>query len=184
LKVISRSTFDLQAVLQTLVESAAHLCDADRAIVTRQKGDVFYRAEAYGFSTEFMDYVRGIPIKPERGSVNGRVLLEGKVIHIPDVQADPEYTFVDAQRLGAFRTVLGVPMLREGTPIGILSLSRSEVGPFTDKQIELVSTFADQAVIAIENARLLNELRQRTDELGRSVGELRALGAVSQTVNF
>src|SRR5262249_5098645 len=150
LKVISRSTFDLQAVLQTLVESAAHLCEADKAIVTRQKGDVFYRAEAYGFSTEFMNHVRGIPIKPERGSVNGRVLLEAKAIHIPDVQADPEYTFVDAQRLGAFRTVLGVPMLREGIPIGVLSLSRSEVRPFTDKQIELVSTFADQAVIAIE----------------------------------
>ena len=160
LKVISRSTFDLQAVLQTLVESAAHLCDADKATITRQKGERFYRAESYGFSSEFMDYVRGVPVEPERGSAAGRALLEGNVVHIPDVQADPEYTFVGAQRLDAvrttdaFRTALGVPMLREGIPIGVLALTRSEVRPFTDKQIELVSTFADQAVIAIENVRL------------------------------
>ena len=138
LKVISRSTFDLQTVLQTLVESAARLCDADKATITRQKDGVFFRAEAYGFSPEFIEYVRTVPVEPERGSVTGRALLEGKVIHIPDVQADPEYTFVEAQRLGGFRTILGVPMLREGIPIGVLALTRSEVRPFTDKQIELV----------------------------------------------
>ena len=102
LKVISRATFDLQTVLQTLVESAARLCDADKATITRQKGEVFYRAEAYGFSAEFLDYVRSFPIVPERGSVHGRTLLEGKVVHIADVLADPEYTFVEAQRLGDF----------------------------------------------------------------------------------
>ena len=138
LKVISRSTFDLQTVLQTLVESAARLCDADKATITRQKSGVFFRAEAYGFSPEFIDYVRTVPVEPEHGSVTGRALLEGKVIHIPDVQADPEYTFVEAQRLGDFRTILGVPMLREGVPIGVLALTRSEVRPFTEKQIELV----------------------------------------------
>ncbi len=173
LKVISRSTFDLQTVLQTLVESAAHLCEADKATITRQRGEVFFRAEAYGFSSEFLDYVRSVPVVPERGSALGRALLEGKVVHIPDVQADPEYTFVEAQRLGDFRTVLGVPMLREGIPIGVLALTRSEVRPFTDKQIELVSTFADQAAIAIENVRLFESVEARTRELAKSLEDLR-----------
>ena len=172
LKVISRSTFDLQTVLQTLVESAARLCDADKATITRQKGERFYRTESYGFSSEFMDYTRSIPVVPERGSALGRALLEGKVVHIPDVKADPEYTFVEAQRLGDFRTVLGVPMLREGVPIGVLALTRSEVRPFTDKQIELVSTFADQAAIAIENVRLFDAEQQRTRELAKLLEDL------------
>jgi signal transduction histidine kinase len=165
LKVISRSTFDLQTVLQTLVESAARLCEADKATITRQKGEVFYRAESYGFSSDFMEYVRSVPVEPERGSVTGRALLEGRVIHISDVQADPEYTFVEAQKLGDFRTILGVPMLREGTPLGVLALTRSEVRPFTDKQIELVSTFADQAAIAIENVRLFDEIQDKSRQL-------------------
>ena len=173
LKVISRSTFDLQTVLQTLVESAAKLCDADQATITREKDGAFYRAEAYGFSSEFMDYARDIPIKPERGTASGRALLEGRVIHIPDVKADPEYTWVDAQRLGDFRTILCMPMLREGVPIGILVLARSEVRPFTDKQIELVTTFADQAAIAIENVRLFEAEQQRTRELTKSLEDLR-----------
>ena len=172
LKVISRSTFDLPTVLQTLVESAARLCDADKATITRQKGGAFYRAEAYGFSREFMDYVKDIPIEPERGSASGRALLDGRVVHIPDVQADPEYTLVEAQRLGGFRTILCVPMLREGVPIGVLALTRSEVRPFTDKQIELVSTFADQAAIAIENVRLFESVEVRTRELAQSLENL------------
>jgi signal transduction histidine kinase len=165
LKVISRSTFDLQTVLQTLVESAARLCEADKATITRQKGAAFYRAEFYGFSSEFMDYIRNIPLEPERGSAHGRALLEGRVIHIADVQADPEYTFAEAQRLGGYRTVLAVPMLREGITIGVLALTRSEVRPFTEKQIELVSTFADQAAIAIENVRLFNEIQDKSRQL-------------------
>jgi signal transduction histidine kinase len=174
LKVISRSAFDLKSVLQTLVESAARLCEADKATITRQIGEVFYRAESYGFSNEFMDYVRNIPIRPERSSAHGRVLLEGKAVHILDVEADREYTFVDAAnlKLGGFRTVLAVPILREGLTIGALALTRSEVRAFTDKQIELVSTFADQAAIAIENARLFEEVQARTRELAKTVEDL------------
>src|SRR5262245_4006078 len=157
LKVISRSTFDLKTVLQTLVESAARLCEADQATITRQIGGKFFRAEAYGFSSEFMNYVKDVPVELERGTVPGRALLEGQIIHIPDVLADPDYTWAQAQRLGGFRTILGVPMLREGVPIGVLALTRSEVRPFTDKQVELVTTFADQAAIAIENARLFEQ---------------------------
>jgi signal transduction histidine kinase len=173
LKVISRSTFDLQTVLQTLVASAARLCDAENATITRERNGAFYRAEAYGFSGEFMNYVKDIPISAEQGSASGRSLLEGRVVHIPDVKADPEYTWVEAQRLGDFRTLLAVPMLREGVPIGVLTLARSKVRPFTDKQIELVTTFADQAAIAIENVRLFESVEARTRELAKSLEDLR-----------
>ena len=165
LKVISRSTFDLQTVLQTLIELAAKLCDADKGNITRQKGGVFYRAETYGLSKEISDYIRSVPVVPERGTAQGRALLEGKVVHIPDVQNDPEYTWAEAQRLIVFRTALGVPMLREGVPIGVLVLTRSEVRPFTDRQIELVTTFADQAAIAIENVRLFDEIQDKSRQL-------------------
>ena len=169
LKVISRSTFDLQTVLHTLVESAARLCDAEKAAITRQIDGVFFRAEAYGFSDEFMDFVRTVPVVPERGSAIGRALLEGAVVHIPDVQADPDYSFAEAQRLGGFRTMLGVPMLREGIPIGVIALTRSEARPFTDKQIELATTFADQAAIAIENVRLFDEVQAKTRDLSEAL---------------
>jgi signal transduction histidine kinase len=165
LKVISRSTFDLKTVLQTLVESAARLCEADKATITRQKNGVFYRAESHGFSNEFMEYVKDLPVVPQREDASGRALLEGKFIHIHDVLADPDYRFADAQRLGHFRTVLAVPMLREGIPIGVLALTRSEVRPFTEKQIELVQTFADQAAIAIENVRLFDEIQDKSRQL-------------------
>jgi two-component system NtrC family sensor kinase len=173
LKVISRSTFDLPAVLQTLVESAARLCDAEKATITRQKDGVLYRGESYGFSKEFMDYVRNVPVVPDRGSATARALLEGKVVHIPDVRADPDYTFNEAQKLGDFRTIIGVPMLREGKAIGVIVMTRSEVRPFTDKQIELATTFADQAAIAIENVRLFDSVESRTRELMQSLQELR-----------
>jgi signal transduction histidine kinase len=174
LKVISRSTFDLQAVLQTLVESAARLCDADKGNITREKDGVLYwAAESYGYSREFLDHIKGVPIETDRGSATGRALSEGRVIHIADVKADHEYTMVEAQRLGDYRTVLAVPMLREGVALGVLTLTRSDVRPFTDRQIELVTTFADQAAIAIENMRLFEAEQQRTRELAESLEDLR-----------
>ncbi len=173
LKVISRSTFDLQTVLDTLLQSAARLCEADQGTITQRKGDTYYRSVSYGFPPAFADYVKDRPVEPGRDTGTGRALLEGKVIHIPDVQADPDYTWKEAQRLGGFRTMLGVPMLREGVPVGVLTLTRSEVRPFTDKQIELVSTFADQAAIAIENVRLFESVEARTRELAKSLEELR-----------
>jgi signal transduction histidine kinase/regulator of replication initiation timing len=165
LKVISRSAFDLQTVLHTLVESAVHLCEADKGTITRQRGNVFYRAESYGFSAQFMDYVKDVPLEPERGSASGRALLEGRVIHIPDVKNDPDYTWVEAQKLDDYRTIIAVPMLRERVPIGVLTLTRSEVRPFTDRQVELVTTFADQAAIAIENVRLFDEIQEKSRQL-------------------
>jgi two-component system NtrC family sensor kinase len=174
LKLISRSTFDLRTVLQTLIESAARFCDADKASVIRERNGGFYSAELYGYSREFIDYVQDIPITAERGTASGRALLEGHVVHIADVKADPEYTLVEGQRLGDYRTILCVPMLREGVPIGVLVLTRSEVRLFTEKQIELVTTFADQAAIAIENVRLFESVEARTRELAQSLEDLRA----------
>ena len=173
LKVISRSAFDLQAVLDTLVVSAARLCEADGGNIAREREGVYQRVAIYGFSDEFTEYVKTIPVIPERGTATGRALLDGKVVHIPDVQADPEYTFAEAQKLGGYRTILSLPMLREGVPIGVLALTRREVRPFTDKQIELVSTFADQAAIAIENVRLFESVEARTRELAMSLDDLR-----------
>ena len=152
-------------MLQTLVELAARLCDADYVTITRQKEGVQFFAEAYGLSSEFIEYVRGTSVEKGRGTATGRALLEGQVIHIADVLADRDYTWAQAQRLGDYRTVLAVPMLREGIPIGVLTLTRSKVRPFTDKQIELVNTFADQAAIAIENVRLFDEIQDKSRQL-------------------
>ena len=173
LKTISRSTFDLRTVLQTLVESAARFCAADKVTIIREKDGAFYRAEAYGFSREYLDYVKDLPIKAERGSAAGRALVEGRMVHIADVKADPKYTLVDVQRLGDYRTILAVPMLRENIAIGVLVLTRSDVRAFTEKQIELVTTFADQAAIAIENVRLFESVEARTRELAKSLEDLR-----------
>ncbi|MEK1852911.1 MAG: GAF domain-containing protein [Phyllobacterium sp.] len=173
LKVISRSAFDLQGVLDTLVTSAARLCDADMATMTRPMGDAHYPVASYGFSQEFGQYLRALPLEPGRGTIVGRTLLEIRPVQVADVLDDPEYEMREGQRLGGFRTVLGVPLLREGSPIGVLALTRSTVRPFSEKQIELASTFADQAVIAIENVRLFEEVQARTEELSRSLDDLR-----------
>ena len=165
LKIISRSTFDLPKVLNTLLEWAARLCEADKGVILRPSGDAsYYAAAIYRHTPEFIQSQIGIVFTPGRSGVVGRVLLEGKSVQIPDVLSDPEYAFGEFARLGDFRTILGVPLVREGVPIGLFVLHRAAVRPFGEKQIKLVETFADQAVIAIENNRLLNELRQSLEQ--------------------
>ena len=165
LKIISRSTFDLPKVLNTLLEWAARLCEADKGVILRPSGDAsYYAAAIYRHTPEFIESQMGIVFTPGRSGVVGRVLLEGKSVQIPDVLSDPEYAFGEFARLGDFRTIRGVPLVREGVPIGLFVLHRAAVRPFGEKQIKLVETFADQAVIAIENNRLLNELRQSLEQ--------------------
>src|SRR4051794_13013575 len=173
LQAISRSTFDLKVVLETLVQSAAKLCEADIGSITRQRDEVFYRAALYGFPADFARQAETLPVEIGRGTVTGRALRDGKIIHLADAAADPEYTWEEGQSAVGFRTLLGVPLLREGVPIGAIALGRRSVRPFSDKQIELVQTFADQAVIAIENARLFEEVQDRTRELTQSLDDLR-----------
>ena len=173
LKVISRSTFDLQLVLDTLAKSAARLCDADQSFLNRREGEKYVWAASYGFSEEAVEFRKSRPLVADRGTATGRAIVEGKIVHIPDVLEDTEYNNWDAQKLNRFRTVLGVPLLREGMPMGVFALTRFAPRPFTEKQIELVSTFADQAAIAIENVRLFESVEGRTRELAKSLEDLR-----------
>jgi two-component system NtrC family sensor kinase len=170
LKVISRSTFDLQAVLDTLVESAHRLCEANKAFIFYRKGETYEWGAGYGLAPEYKEYMqRALPqLAPGRGSLAGRVALERATVQITDVLADPEFTWFEAQKFGQHRTVLGVPLMRQGVLIGMLGLTRNIVRPFTDKQIELVTTFADQAVIAIENVRLFDEIQDKSRQLAEA----------------
>ncbi len=184
LKVISRSAFDLQVVLDTLLESAARLCDADIGYLGRPKGDGFFRAEAtYGYSSALKDLVERTPWKAGRESAIGRVLLERAPIHIPDAATDPEYRMVEHQKVGRYHATLGVPLLREGALIGVLVLARRSTRPFSDRQIELATTFADQAVIAIENVRLFDEIQARTRELSEALEHQTATGEVLSIIS-
>jgi GAF domain-containing protein/CheY-like chemotaxis protein/anti-sigma regulatory factor (Ser/Thr protein kinase) len=185
LKVISRSTFDLQAVLDTLVQSAARLCEADMVSVTRQRGDsaTHYHAASHGFSPEWVDYMQTFPLQPDRGTLIGRTLVEGRTVHIPDVLADAEYKATQAQSLVGFRTLLGVPLLREGSIIGVFLIARRAVKPFTEKQIDLVTTFADQAVIAIENVRLFDEVQARNSDLNEALEQQTASSEILRVIS-
>jgi two-component system, NtrC family, sensor kinase len=168
LKVISRSTFDLQAVLDTLVQSAARLCDSDHSFLFRREGGNYVWGAYYGFLGEYLEYMKKRELKPERGTAIGRAALDGQIVHIPDVFEDAEYTWWESQKVGKYRAVLAVPLMREGLSIGVLGLTRLEPRSFTDKQIELLTTFADQAVIAIENVRLFDEIQDKSRQLAEA----------------
>jgi signal transduction histidine kinase len=180
LKVISRSTFDLQTVLVTLIESAGRLCAADRGTIWRRDGEVYRAGASYRCSQAAQQYALEHPLRAGQGSATGLAALEGRTIHIPDVRADAKYEAFGYPEIFGYRTILSVPLLREGTTIGVLTLTREEVNPFTEKQIELVTTFADQAVIAIENVRLFDEVQNRTAELQES---LEYQSATSEVLN-
>jgi two-component system NtrC family sensor kinase len=177
LKAISRSTFDLQTVLDTLVESATRLCGANHGWLFRLDGKSLHWVASFGYATDahnrLRDFFKTREVFVDRGSVTGRAALEAKVVHVPDVMTDPEYTYGDAQKVGGYRAGLGVPLLRAGDVIGVIFVNKVAPEPFSEKQVELAATFADQAVIAIENVRLFEAEQQRTRELASSLENLR-----------
>jgi two-component system, NtrC family, sensor kinase len=189
LKTISRSPFDLKSVLDTLVESAARLCEADLANIWRPKGAAYQLSASFGVPgkgkalIENNEYLQTVDLQPGRGSMVGRVLLEKRTVQILDAQVDPEYELTKIVSIGDYRTMLGVPLLREGDPVGVIVLTRCTVQPFTQRQIDLVATFADQAVIAIENARLFDEVQTRTRELTESLRQQTATSEVLEIIS-
>ena len=176
LKVISGPDFNLQTVLDKLVVSAAHLCEADSAFVFCLEGTKYHLFASYGFSRQYQDFIHRNPIPPGRNTLVGRTALTAKIVHIPDMLSDPEYTWFESQKLGGFRTMLGVPLLRDGTTIGVMAMTRSTVQPFTDGQIALMSNFADQAVIAIQTTRLFDEIKQVLERQTATADILQVIG--------
>src|SRR5262249_28432911 len=184
LNIISRSTYDLPKVLNTLLDSAARLCEADKGVILRPVGEAnYYVAAAFHHTPEFIESQKGQLFAPGRNSAVSRVLLENEPVQIQDVLADPEYALRETARLGGFRTILGVPLLREGIAIGVLLLQRAAVRPFTENQVKPVETFADQAVIAIENVRLFEAEQQRTRELTESLEQQTATAEVLSVIS-
>ena len=183
LNVISRSPVRAGASPRHHRQDGGAIVLGEYSFIVRCADDRCHLVAANRVEAEHIQYLARNPVTIDRSSVTGRVALERSTIHVPDVLADPEFKQLDWQKVGRQRTVLGVPLLREGTLVGVMILARTEIKPFTEKQVELVSTFADQAVIAIENVRLFEEVQARTRELSQSVEELRALGAVTQAVN-
>ncbi|HEV2978724.1 MAG TPA: GAF domain-containing protein [Casimicrobiaceae bacterium] len=165
LSAISRTTFELDPVLKALIENATRLCKADKGFVFIRDGDVYRVTANYGAPSQHLEFMRAHPIKAGMGTLVARTVMTRQIVHIDDAETDPEYTWGEARDLLGFRTMLGVPMLREGEPIGVVGMWREQVRPFTQREIQLVATFADQAVIAIENVRLFNEIQDKSRQL-------------------
>src|SRR6201982_1628094 len=183
LAVIGRSASDLEGVLETVVESARKLCGADAGQVFLVDGDRYQLAYGSGMTAEYREFIANNPVVLDRGTLAGRVGLDRRATQITDVLADPDYGGTDAQRAGGFRTIMGVPMLLDGDVVGVLSVWRTQVDPFSDRAVEVLTTFAAQAALTVRTVDLIRTLESRTDELGRKVNQLEALGAVGQAVS-